>query len=68
MSSSSDDDESDEDESEYIFNTPEGHNLACRVLRPQLPYDPRDTQLEGICKAIDGVEIMVLTPTGSGKT
>ena len=68
MSSSSDDDESDEDESEYIFSTPEGHNLARRVLRPQVPYDPHDAQLEGICKAIDGVDIMVLTPTGSGKT
>ena len=68
MSSSSDDDESDEDESEYIFSTPEGHNLARRVLRPQLPYDPHDAQLEGICKAIDGVDIMVLTPTGFRKT
>jgi len=68
MSSSSDVDESDEDESEYIFGTPEGHNLACRVLQPQLPYDPHDAQLEGICKAIDGVDIMVLTPTGFRKT
>jgi superfamily II DNA/RNA helicase len=68
MSSSSDNNESDKDESKYIFSTPKGHNLACRVLQPQLPYDPHDTQLEGICKAIDGVDIMVLTPTGSGKT
>jgi superfamily II DNA/RNA helicase len=68
MSSTSDSDESDEDEPEYTFSTPEGHSLACWVLRLQLPYDPHDAQLEGICKAIDGIDIMVLTPTGSGKT
>src|ERR1700729_927663 len=68
MSSTSDSDESDEDEPEYTFSTPEGHSLARRVLRPQLPFDPHDAQLEGICKAIDGIDIMVLTPIGSGKT
>ena len=57
----------DNDESKYIFSTPEGHNLTHRILQPQLPYDLHDAQLEGICKAIDGMDIMVLTPTGSGK-
>ena len=52
----------------YIFSTPAGHILACSVLRPQLPHDLHDAQLEGICKAVDGIDIMVLTPTGSGKT
>ena len=70
MSNSSDADDADDDdkEPEYIFSTPEGHNIARSILRPQLPYDPHDAQLEGICKAIDGVDLMVLTPTGSGKT
>jgi hypothetical protein len=68
MSSSTDDDKSDKDEYEYIFSTPEGHNLAHRVFQPQLPYDPHDAQLKRICKVIDRVDIMVLTPTGSGKT
>ena len=70
MSNSSDgnNDEDDDDKPEYIFCTPEGHNIAHSVLQPQLPYDPHDAQLEGICKAIDGLDLMVLTPTGSGKT
>ena len=69
MSIDSDDHESDsEPPTQYSFSSPEGHQLARRILRPQLPYDPHDYQLEGICKAVDGVDIMVLTPTGSGKT
>ena len=56
------------DAPKYIFSTPAGHRLAHSTLRPQLPYDPHDAQLEGICKAVDGINIMVLTPTGSGKT
>ena len=68
MSSTSDCNSSDEDGPEYVFSTPEGHGLAQNILRPQLPYDPHDPQLEGICEAVDGVDIMVLTCTGSGKT
>ncbi|KIM88119.1 hypothetical protein PILCRDRAFT_3167 [Piloderma croceum F 1598] len=56
------------DAPQYLFSTPAGHRLARSILRPQLPYDPHDPQLEGICKAVDGTNIMVLTPTGSGKT
>jgi hypothetical protein len=56
------------DAPKYIFSTPAGHRLAHSTLRPQLPYDPHDAQLEGICKAIDGIDMMVLTPTGSRKT
>ena len=69
MASTSDSDpESDDNTLEYVFSSNEGWKLAHYVLRPQLPYDPHDAQLEGICKAIDGVDIMVLTATGSGKT
>jgi hypothetical protein len=56
-------DESDnDDDSEYVFSNPEGYKLARKILQPQLPYDLHDAQIEGICKAIDGVDIMVLTP------
>jgi hypothetical protein len=68
MSIPSDNDESDNDDSEYVFSNPVCHKLARKILRPQLPYNPHDAQIEGICKAIDSVDIMVLTPTGSGKT
>ena len=41
--------------------------ISCNILQPQLPYDLHDAQLEGICKAIDDMDLMVLTPTGSRK-
>ena len=63
-----DSDESHDDNSEYLFSNLEGHKLARKILQPQLPYDPHDAQIKDICKAIDGVDIMVLTPTGTGKT
>jgi Lhr-like helicase len=47
------------------------HLLATDLLAQfsgSTTYDPHDAQLEGICKAVDGINIMVLTPTGSGKT
>jgi hypothetical protein len=53
---------------DYQFSTPDGLHLARKVLRPLLPYDPHDDQLEGICKMIDGINLMALTRTGSGKT
>ena len=65
MSSNSGTIELEFDAPEYIFSTPAGHRLAHSTLRPQLPYDPHDAQLEGICKAVDGIDIMVLTPTGA---
>jgi len=53
------------DTPKYIFSTLAGHRLAHSILRRQLFYDP---QLEGIYKAVNGIEIMILTPTGSRKT
>ena len=42
--------------------------LARKVLRPLLSCDLYDDQLEGICKMIDGINLMAITCTGSGKT
>ena len=39
-----------------------------KVLWPLLPYNPHEDQLEGICKMIDGINLMPLMHTGSGKT
>ena len=41
MSNSSDSDDDDE-ELKYIFSTHEGHNVACSILWPKLPYDPSE--------------------------
>ena len=68
MTVDSDDDDSDSGNSDYQFSTPDGLHLARKILRPLLPYDPHDDQLEGICKMIDGINLMALTRTGSGKT
>jgi superfamily II DNA helicase RecQ len=50
------------------LDTAEGRALARTILRPQLPYDPHDYQLLGICKAVDGKNVIALIPTGGGKT
>ena len=68
MTVDSDYDDSDSGNSDYQFSTPDGLRLARKILRPLLPYDPHDDQLEGICKMIDGINLMALTRTGSGKT
>ena len=47
------------------------HLLATDLLAQcsgSTTYDPHDAQLEGICKAVDGIDINVLTPTGFGNT
>jgi superfamily II DNA/RNA helicase len=33
-----------------------------------MPYIPHDHQCEGVCRTLDGVNLFVITPTGSGKT
>jgi hypothetical protein len=45
----------------YVFNSSEGYALCRDIL---LPYDPHDYQLEGICKALDGVDVLAVLPTG----
>ncbi len=52
----------------FTFSSPEGRELCRRVILEQLGYGPHDYQLEGVCKALDGVDILAITPTGSGKT
>jgi len=65
MTSDSDDEDSDSGNSKYQFSTPKGLHLSRKIL---WPLHPHDDQLEGICKMINGINLMVLTHTGSGKT
>ena len=46
------------DAPEFIFSSPTGHRLAHSIPMLQLP----PAQLECICKAVDGINITVLTP------
>ncbi|KAF7341442.1 hypothetical protein MVEN_01881400 [Mycena venus] len=53
----------------FQWQSPEGHALAQHILRASpLPYDPHDYQIEGVCCSLDGVHLLAITPTGSGKT
>jgi len=51
-----------------ILSCPDGLKLVRQLLRPILPYDCHDHQLEGVCKAVDGVDLLAVIPTGGGKT
>ncbi|KAF8798687.1 P-loop containing nucleoside triphosphate hydrolase protein [Phlegmacium glaucopus] len=50
------------------LSNPEGLQLARELIRPQLPHDIHDYVLEGVCKAVDGIHVLAVAPTGGGKT
>ncbi|KAJ2981881.1 hypothetical protein NUW54_g10818 [Trametes sanguinea] len=52
----------------FKFSTPDGHDLCKRIITEEIGYAPHDYQLEGVCRALDGVDLLAITPTGSGKT
>ena len=52
----------------FEWSSPEGYQLARTILRQHLPYDPHDYQLEGICKCLDGMDLLAVVATGRGKT
>ena len=68
MTIDSDNEIADSGISDYQFSTTEGLHLMRKILRQLLLYNPHNDQLEGICKMIDGINLMALTRTSSGKT
>ncbi|KIY49882.1 P-loop containing nucleoside triphosphate hydrolase protein, partial [Fistulina hepatica ATCC 64428] len=50
-----------------IWCSPEGRALALKILGSD-PYVPHDYQLEGIVQTLDRKNLVVITPTGSGKS
>ncbi|KAI0052629.1 hypothetical protein FA95DRAFT_1601673 [Auriscalpium vulgare] len=42
--------------------------LARTLLRPLVPFDIHDYQLEGACALVQGTDLLACLPTGSGKT
>ena len=52
----------------FVFSSDEGFKLCQQILEAQLPYSPHDFQIEGICKALDSVDLLAILATGSGKT
>jgi ATP-dependent helicase YprA (DUF1998 family) len=50
------------------YNSIFGQALCKSILAKYLPYDPHNYQLDAICPAMDGYDLLATTPTGSGKT
>ena len=52
----------------FLFSSEAGYTLCRRILKELLLYEPHDVQIEGVCKAFDGIDLFAVLPTGSGKT
>ncbi|KAJ7604739.1 hypothetical protein B0H17DRAFT_1154437 [Mycena rosella] len=53
----------------FTFHSVEGFKLVCEILLDVLPtFDPHSYQIDGVCKVLDKVDLVAVTPTGSGKT
>lgn len=50
------------------FSSEEGLAFCREITAESLPWSPHTYQLEGACKALDGLDVLAITPTGSGKT
>lgn len=53
----------------FTFSSEDGRTLCKKILHEtRWPHEPHDYQLEGVCKALNGVDLLAITPTGSGKS
>ncbi|OJT06326.1 ATP-dependent DNA helicase RecQ [Trametes pubescens] len=52
----------------FRFATTEGAQLCRQIVEQKLHYDPHDYVVEGVCRVLDGRDLLAVTPTGSGKT
>ncbi|KAJ6456290.1 hypothetical protein C8R47DRAFT_1227926 [Mycena vitilis] len=51
------------------IHSPAGFALVRQILLAALPtFEPHDYQLDGVCKILDKIDLVAVTPTGSGKT
>ncbi|KAJ7679571.1 hypothetical protein B0H17DRAFT_1139111 [Mycena rosella] len=53
----------------FKFYSEPGFTLVRKILLAVLPtFEPHHYQLDGICKVFDGIDLVAVIPTGSGKT
>ncbi|KAJ7754625.1 P-loop containing nucleoside triphosphate hydrolase protein [Mycena maculata] len=53
----------------FTFSSSAGSDLVREILLTALPtFEAHSYQMEGICKVLDKVDLVAVTPTGSGKT
>lgn len=55
-------------EQSFQFSSPEGWELCRRIIAQRLPYGPHDYQLSGITAVLDGIDMLAISATGSGKS
>jgi hypothetical protein len=52
----------------FKFDSKPGFDLARKIFLGILPhFEPHHYQIDGICKVLDGIDLVAVTPTGSGK-
>ena len=49
------------------YDSDTGRTLGKQILTKYPPYEPHTYQLDGIFPALDGIDLLVTSPTGSGK-
>ncbi|KAJ2998525.1 hypothetical protein NUW54_g7020 [Trametes sanguinea] len=52
----------------FVFCSSEGQELVRKTVSSALPYVPHDHQVNGVCKLLDGLDMVAVLPTGAGKT
>jgi hypothetical protein len=53
----------------FKWSSTAGRSLCRRILKETpLNYEPHDCQIDGVCQSLDGINLLAITPTGSGKT
>jgi len=51
-----------------VYSTPAGFGHVRNILQTCQPFEPHNWQVEGVCSALDGIDLLVTTATGTGKT
>lgn len=52
----------------FSFSSEEGKDLVHQILKGRWPHTPRNYQIEAVAKALDGIDVLAILPTGAGKT
>ncbi|KAI0753497.1 P-loop containing nucleoside triphosphate hydrolase protein, partial [Daedaleopsis nitida] len=52
----------------FTFCSPKGREIISDIVFSKLGYYPHDYQLDGVCKSLDGIDLLAILATGSGKT
>ncbi|EIW62771.1 P-loop containing nucleoside triphosphate hydrolase protein [Trametes versicolor FP-101664 SS1] len=52
----------------FLFCSNEGRAIVSDTVESALHYCPHDYQLDGICKSLDGIDLVAILATGAGKT